>query len=144
MTRRKSHETLDNRTGNSPHSHRHVCAGASARTGWLRNGHGSVSWFLHRSGGHNEYTPDLEQHRSRSDAADYPHASAIAGYAAAHDTVDWRSQVIAKVNPSSGHHGLIGQVPGVSQGVGVARVVAWMSVEGAPSTPFTTTETCQR
>jgi hypothetical protein len=89
----KSHETSDNRTGNSLHSHKHVGAGASAWTKWLRNGHGSVSWLVHRSGGYDECTPDLEQHRSRGGSADRPHASTIAEHAAAHDTVVCRSQV---------------------------------------------------
>jgi hypothetical protein len=39
---------------------------------------------------------------------------------------------------------LIGQLPGALQGAGVGRVVAVTSAEAAPSTPFTTTETCQR
>jgi len=39
---------------------------------------------------------------------------------------------------------LVGQVPGVSQGAGVDRVLALMSLEGELSTPFTTAETCQR
>jgi hypothetical protein len=93
MARRKSHETSDNRTGSSLHTHKHVSAGASAWTGWLWNSHSSVSRLVHRSGGYNECTPDLEQHRSRSGRADHPHSSAIVEYAAAHDTVVRRSQV---------------------------------------------------
>ena len=41
-------------------------------------------------------------------------------------------------------HRLIGQLPGVSQGAGVGRVAAAISVEVGPSTPSTTAETCQR
>jgi hypothetical protein len=91
----KSHEISHDRTGNSLHSHKHVSACAIPWTGWLRNGHSSVSWLVHRAGGYNECTADLEQHRSRSGRADHPHASAIAECAAAHDTVVWRYQVNA-------------------------------------------------
>jgi hypothetical protein len=52
--------------------------------------------------------------------------------------------LIAWSNPRESLYLLIGQLPGALQGAGVGRVVAVTSVEAGPSTPFTTTETCQR
>ena len=53
--------------------------------------------------------------------------------------------VAGGTNPESPNaHLLTGQDPGLSQGAGVARVVAVVSVEAGPSAPFAMAETCQR
>src|SRR4030088_3783786 len=71
-TRKTPHETDDNVTCDSLHSHKHVRAGARPRTGWVRNSHGSFSGFVHGSGGHDKCSPHMGEHWSCSASAQQP------------------------------------------------------------------------
>src|SRR6202048_4267080 len=52
------------------HSHEHVRAGTSSRTGWVRNGHSPVSGLVHLPfGGYDQCGPHVEEHWPRSASA---------------------------------------------------------------------------
>jgi len=67
---RTPHESYDNRTGNSLHSHKHVCAGASQRNGWVRVSRAAFSGFVCGSGGFDKCSPDVEEHWPSSASAE--------------------------------------------------------------------------
>src|SRR5450755_2597294 len=70
---RTPHETYDNRIGNSLHSNKHVCAGASRRNGWIRISSGPFGGFVSGYGGFDKCSPDMEEHWPRSASAKRPY-----------------------------------------------------------------------
>jgi hypothetical protein len=62
----KNHETDHNRTSNCLHSNEHIRVGAIARSGWVRNSHGSFGGFVPAASGYDKCSPHLEEHWPRS------------------------------------------------------------------------------